>query len=207
MLPKRRLLFGIPPGQWLAVSAIAALMYAILYPVFQKVHEHSGPGCSSNMRELGQALAQYEQDTNGILPSGVNTAGNDWAGQIYNFIPSKRTYRCRDDDHDGSYISYAENRNLVGQLYGNLTAPAGTVALYEFTTLGCDPSQPETVSATGLSAPQNSIRHSSPQSSFGLDFLLADSHVKYLTPGQVSGGANAVPPTRKGNYLATFAVK
>ena len=175
--PKRRLLFEVPPGQWLAVFAIVAFMYAILFPVFQKVHEYSGPGCSSNMRELGQALAQYEQDTNGMLPPGVNTAGNGWAGQIYSFIPSKRTYRCRDDDHDDSYISYAENKNIAGQHIGSFSNPAGTVALYEFTTLNCDPSKPEAVSATGLSAPQNSTRHSSPQSPFGLNFLLADGHV------------------------------
>ncbi len=207
MTPKRRLLFGIPPGQWFAVFVIVALMYAIVSPVFQKVRERSGPSCMSNMRELGQALTQYEQDTNGTLPSGINPAGNGWAGQLHEFVQSKRTYRCRDDDQEGHYISYAENKNIAGQYAGNFTNAAGTVALYEFTTLTCDPSKPEAASATGLSAPQDSTRHSNPQGPFGLNFGFADGHVKYLTPGQVSSGAGEVPPTHKGNYLATFAVK
>lgn len=69
MTPKRRLLLGIPPGQWLTVFAIIALMYAILYPVFQHVREHGGPSCMSNMRGLGLALAQYEQNC-GSFPPG-----------------------------------------------------------------------------------------------------------------------------------------
>ena len=207
MKPKRRLLFGIPIGQWLAVFVIVALMYAILFPVFQKVHEHSGPGCASNMKQLGLAFIQYTQDADGSFPPGVNAAGSGWAGQLYPYARSQYVYRCPNDDHDGLFISYAENRNIARQNYEKFTNPAGTITLYEFTTLNCDPSKPETVSATGLNAPQDSTRHSRPQSPFGLNFGFADGHVKYLTPGQVSGGSNAISPTHKGKYLATFAVR
>ncbi len=207
MTPKRRPLFGIPPGQWFTVFAIIILVYAILYPVFHQMPHGNRSACQSNLKQLGLALIQYEQDADENFPSGVNAGGNGWAGQLYPFTKSTGVYKCSDDPHDGSFISYAENRNVVKQYAGNFLDPQGTVALYEFTTLNCDPSKPETISATGLSAPQNNNRHSSPQSPFGLNFLLADGHVKYLTPRQVSGGASAVPPTHKGNYLATFAVK
>lgn len=207
MTPKRRLFFGIPPGQWLAVFAIIAIMYAILFPVFQHVRRRSGPSCMSSMKQIGLALAQYEQGYDSVYPSGCNTAGNGWAGQLYPYARFTYAYRCPDDSAEAPFVSYAENQNIAGQYAGSLTNPAGTVMLYEFTTLNCDPSKAETISATGLSAPQDSTRHSRPQSPFGLNFLLADGHVKYLTPGQVSGGANAVPPTHKAGYLATFAAK
>lgn len=206
MTPKRRPLFGIPPRQWFAVFAVIVLMYAILFPVFQKVHEGNGRDyCQSNLKQLGLALIQYEQDADETYPPGINTAGNGWGGQIYYFIKSTGIYKCPKDAQEGNFISYAENQNTVKQSVSNFADPRGTVALYEFTTLNCDPSQPETISTTGLSAPQNSARHDS--QTFGLNFLFVDGHVKRLTPGQVSGGANAVPPTHRGSYLATFAVK
>ncbi len=207
MTPKRRPLFGIPSGQWFAVFAIIALMYAILYPVFQKSRPNPHGSCHYNLSKLGAALTQYEQDADGYSPPGVNVAGNGWAGQLYASTKSKGLYKCPDDSQEGNYISYAENRNVARKSTQEFVNPAGTVGFYEFTTLNCDYSKPETVSATGITAPQDSTRHNRPGSPFGLNFLLADGHVKYLTPGQVSGGASAVPPTHKGSYLATFAVK
>ena len=195
-----------PVTQIVAVTCIVALVAAILFPVFQKVHEYSGPGCSSNMKQLGLAYAQYEQNNDNIYPSGTTAAGNGWAGQLYPYIKSTRTYHCQNDAHDGPFISYAENRNLVGIRVKVLTNPAATVELYEFSTLNCDPSTPETVSATGLSAPQDSTRHTS---DFGLNFLMADGGTKWLLPAQVSNGQGAVSPKMlpSGKMVRTFAVK
>ena len=205
-MPRRRSLFGVPPGQWLAVFVIVTLVYAILYPVFQKVEKNTRDyRCLPNMKQLGLAYAEYEQDSDFAIPPGRNSAGDGWAGQIYFYAPYNSIYQCPDDLHVAPYISYAENRSIAKQHVGDFTNPARTVALYEFTTLNCDPSKPEAVSAAGLSAPQDSTRHD--DKTFGLNFGFADGHAKYLTPGQVSGGANAVPPTHKGKYLATFAIK
>ena len=84
---------------------------------------------------------------------------------------------------------------------------AYTVALYEETTLYCDPFTPESVSPTGLTAPQDSTRHD--PLTFGLNYLAGDGHVKWCTPKQISSGLHAVAShlaTKKG-YLLTFAVK
>lgn len=90
---------------------------------------------------------------------------------------------------------------------GKLANPAATIADYEFSTLNCDPSTPETVSAIGISAPQDSARHNS--QTFGLNFLMADGSVKWLIPAQVSNGPGAARsrslPSRK--MVKTFAVK
>jgi prepilin-type processing-associated H-X9-DG protein len=208
-MPKRYSLFGVPLGQWLTALVIIALIYAIIFPVFQKVHEGSRPSCQSNLKQLGLALIQYTQDADEKYPPGVNAAGNGWAGQIYPYTKSTYVYHCPDDPHNGSYVSYAENQNIVRQKLENFTDPASTVALYEFTTLNCDPAMPEAVSATGISAPQDSTRHDSPQAPFALNFLMVDGSVKWLTPGRVSGGAPAVSPKMlpQGPLLKTFAVK
>ncbi len=196
-----------PVTQIVAVVCIVGFVAAILFPVFQKVHEHSGPGCSSNMKQLGLAYAQYEQDYGYIYPPGVSAAGNGWANQLYPYTRSRYVYRCRDDSAEAPFISYAENRNISKQHYINFTDASATVALYEFTTLNCDPSQPEAVSATGLSAPQNSTRHD--PKTFGLNFLMADGSVKWLFPAQVSDGPGAVSPKSlpSGKIIRTFAVK
>lgn len=205
MTPKRRQLFGIPPGQWLAVFVIIALMYAILYPVFNPSGEPiRRTSCQSNMKQLGLAMIQYEQDTDENFPPGVNTAGNGWAGQLYPYLKSNGVYRCPDDAHDGLFISYAENQNLVKLPVKRLAEPATTVEAYEFSTLNCDPSTPEAISATGLSAPQDSTRHN--PNTFSLNFVMTDGHVNSLTPAQVSNGVNAVP-ARKGGYMVTFTLK
>ncbi len=179
---------------------------AVLFPVFQKVKERPHHrNCQSNLKLLGLAYAQYLQDNDEKYPPSVNAVGNGWAGKIYSFIKATDPYECPNDTAEGQHISYAQNLALTGQPLTILTSPVYTVELYEFTTLNCDPSTPETVSATGLAAPQDSTRHD-PQT-FALNFLAADGHVKYLKPGQVSSGPSAVRPQNRGGAVMTFAVK
>lgn len=217
------------------VLAIIALVAAILFPVFQKTRPHSPRrSCQSQMKQLGFAFVQYVQDSDELMPRGVNAAGNGWAGEIYSYTKTTEVYHCPDDEHDGPYVSYAENQNVAKQNLGNFAAPAATVELYEFTTLNCDPSSGypkgpsssaagdyvatgpmETVSTTGLAAPQNSTRHDT--QAYSLNFLTVDGHAKYLKPGQVSSGPNAARPstlkpggnkgTVDGKSNLTFAIK
>lgn len=195
-----------------AVFALVLIIAAVLLPVFQKRPENDRlrGGCQSNLKQLGLAYEQYMQDNDEICPAGVNAAGNGWAGAVYPFVKATGVYHCPYDTATGSHISYAENQNLVGQPLRAFADPAATVALYETTTLNCDPSTSETVSATGLSAPQNSDRHDA--DTFALWFLAADGHVKWLTPLSVSSGPGALP-TRKitqshnGPAILTFAIK
>jgi prepilin-type processing-associated H-X9-DG protein len=196
-----------PVTQIVAAVCIVGFVAAIIFPVFQHVHEGGGPSCQSNLKQLNLALVQYEQDYDYVYPSGVNISGNGWGGQLYAYVKSRRAYRCPKDYHDGTFISYAENQTLVRIGYKTLTNPAATVALYEFTTLNCDPSTPEAVSATGINAPQDSTRHD--PKTFGLNFLMTDGHVKMLLPAQVSGGSGAVSPQAlpERQIVRTFAVK
>ena len=201
---------GVAFMEVIYVLLIILFLAAVLFPVFQRPISHSPrSSCQSNMKQLGLAYVQYEQDSDGDFPAGGNSAGNGWAGELYPFTKSTSVYHCPDDAQEGKFISYAENRNLVKQNANSLVRPAATVELYESTTLGCDPSTSETNSVTGRSAPQDSKRHDQSHFPYALNFLAVDGHVKYLTPGQVSGGLNAVHAKAlpQGAVVETFALK
>ncbi len=205
---------GFTFWQIAAVLAVFLAVAAILFPLFQKVRERPHhESCQSNLKIFGLVYTEYLQDNDEKYPPSVNAAGSGWAGKIYPFIKAtiypftKATdvYKCPNDTTEGQHISYAQNQALTGQPLAALANPIYTVELYEFTTLNCDPSTPETVSATGLAAPQDSKRHS--DQDFRLNFLAADGHVKMLKPGQVSSGPSAVSPQKRGAFVMTFAVK
>ena len=196
-----------PAGQIAAVVCIIGVVFAVLYPVYVKINENAHDNCQSNLKQLGLAQLQYSQDADNVYPSGINSAGKGWAGQLYFYVKSTGVYHCPKDKQKGNYISYAENQNIVRQKLAKFANPAATIALYEFITLGCDPSHPETSSTTGLNAPQDSTRHDS--QTFALNFLMADGSAKYLIPGQVSGGLGAISPKKlpQGVVIKTFAGK
>ncbi len=105
----------------LVVIAIIAILAAILFPVFQKVRENARrTACLSNMKQLGLAFIQYQQDSDERMPSalkGPSGAGvlGGWMyysqfgngttapiydvtqGSIYSYVKSKGVYVCPDD--------------------------------------------------------------------------------------------------------------
>src|SRR4051794_24830999 len=87
----------------LVVIAIIAILAAILFPVFAKVREKARQiSCTSNMKQLGLALMQYNQDNDEMYPSGVNgrspywTRSIGWAGQLYPYVKSTAVFSCPD---------------------------------------------------------------------------------------------------------------
>ncbi len=84
----------------LVVIAIIAILAAILFPVFQKVRENARrTACLSNVKQIGLAVMQYEQDFDEKTPPGVNPYGGaeGWAGQIYTYVKSTDVFYCPDD--------------------------------------------------------------------------------------------------------------
>jgi len=63
----------------LVVIAIIAILAAILFPVFQKVRENARAAkCASNLKQLGIATLQYQQDYDESYPDGWHPqAGGD----------------------------------------------------------------------------------------------------------------------------------
>jgi len=97
----------------LVVIAIIAILAAILFPVFAKVREKARTiSCLSNMKQMGLAFTQYNQDNDEKNPNGINNfypGGNGWAGQLYPYVKSEKVYFCPDETstQGSSYTSYA----------------------------------------------------------------------------------------------------
>ena len=136
----------------LVVIAIIAILAAILFPVFQKVRENARrTTCASNMKQMGIAFTQYEQDADEETP-GSTQWGYGWAEKIQPFVKAAQVFQCPDDGHTVSKtpispsvnpdtpISYALNGYLRQNCNNNLCggsnlsqfqAPANTVLIFE----------------------------------------------------------------------------
>jgi len=131
----------------LVVIAIIAILAAILFPVFQKVRENARrTACLSNMKQLGLAVTQYEQDADEKGPNGWDgyARGSGWAWQVYPFVKSTGAFACPDDPGSKPGLSsYGFNANLTlkttnnnhggsdGLALAQYTSPAKTVMLFE----------------------------------------------------------------------------
>ena len=97
----------------LVVIAIIAILAAILFPVFQKVRENARrASCASNLKQIGTAVTQYNQDADEKMPFGANWRPSvdpcGVKGQLDPFIKSNAVWICPSDG------SWAKNSPDVG---------------------------------------------------------------------------------------------
>ena len=145
----------------LVVIAIIAILAAILFPVFAQAREKARQvSCSSNEKQLGLALLQYEQDNDEFMfgLKGAPVAGGatpGWASEIYPYVKSTGVYKCPDDPTLPNNavsppqlpISYVLNRNIMGNSSAILNAPASTVVLLEGQNIIADMTNPNELSS------------------------------------------------------------
>ena len=176
----------------LVVIAIIAILAAILFPVFAKVREKARQtSCASNLKQIGLAFMQYEQDNDEQMIYPDDAWGQGWAGKIYSYVKSTGVYGCPDDPTAptvaGLYkVSYGMNGNVWpsnSTFYGGTTAsslasqgsPANTVLLFEL--------QGQTSTGNGW---------------VGVDVTNAHEDSSSSGTGAIGGGCDGPMPT--GNY-------
>ena len=101
--------------EMLVVIAIIAVLAAILFPVFGRARENARRTvCLANLQQIGAAIAIYEGDMGGFLPSwSLGTTGTPnlsppadkahamaapratWDGSIGSYLKSKEVLKCR----------------------------------------------------------------------------------------------------------------
>lgn len=91
----------------LVVIAIIAILASILFPVFAQAREKARAiQCTSNMKQLGVAMAQYTQDYDeNVCPPLMGATGPDaqtWDRLIQPYIKSTAVLTCPDDQYSSS---------------------------------------------------------------------------------------------------------
>jgi prepilin-type N-terminal cleavage/methylation domain-containing protein/prepilin-type processing-associated H-X9-DG protein len=129
----------------LVVIAIIAILAAILFPVFATAREKARQTtCSSNLKQLGIAFAQYEQDFDEWNPNGRDGTGgffaDGWASSLYPYVKSRAVFTCPDDTTvvksnasapADTAVSYATNTQCQSSPITKYTATSKTLQLIE----------------------------------------------------------------------------
>ncbi len=197
------------PVEKLAVAGAMGLVAALfVFPMFARSRDtgvRRAP-CQSNLKLLGLAFAQYEQDHNDQFPPAkADGAAYGWAGLLLPYTKSTQLLQCPSEPHDGQpkpkltgYTDYWYDSRLFGRAMGDLGLPAQVLMCGD----GNDGT--ETTNARyALSSfpPKWTNDEKSPmfRHEGAANYLFADGHVKGITPPDAVALWSPQGPPTNGN--------
>jgi len=184
----------------LVVIAIIAILAAILFPVFGRAREMARKAsCSSNLKQLGLAVAQYTQDNDNCYP--IATAGSGpWPQAIQPYTKSLQVFMCPSDSKAGGPsqsfgtgigLSYVANSYVETVAY-RTAGPFGLAGFF-----GNSADQPGFVKESKMSRPSETVMLTE---GWHTDLLKPDaaSHAGWYWAGNMGndssfGGSGTIP--------------
>ncbi len=125
----------------LVVIAIIAILAAILFPVFGRARENArATSCSSNLKQIGLAFAQYTQDYDGSYPiAGATLKFQDpdptkpraWMEQIYPYTKNEQLYKCPSDSFSAGGVESKYSYFMSGRAAFMSVTPNAAAATRE----------------------------------------------------------------------------
>jgi prepilin-type N-terminal cleavage/methylation domain-containing protein/prepilin-type processing-associated H-X9-DG protein len=121
----------------LVVIAIIAILASILFPVFAQAREKARQiTCASNLKQLGLATLQYQQDNDEYNPYVYGNNDNAWRGGgdrswetlILPYVKSIGVYACPDDTYSRGTADYNSDDVKVPNMLPEISSYSITLA-------------------------------------------------------------------------------
>ena len=167
----------------LVVIAIIAILAAILFPVFARARENARrASCSSNMKQMGLAFMQYNQDYDEQMPFYYNRAGIWWMDAVQPYTKSYQVWKCPSDSSPAvpvaGGLASSYGANACGYTEMN-TGKNGPLSNDKGNTPGVDD---VTVSIASFEAPSSTLLAMDTSGSYGYRIRTSK-----CTPGAIGG--------------------
>jgi prepilin-type N-terminal cleavage/methylation domain-containing protein/prepilin-type processing-associated H-X9-DG protein len=209
-------MYGFTLIELLVVVAIIAILAAILFPVFSQAREKARQSmCQSNLKQIGLAFAQYEQDYDGFIPAtGPSTDGSSWYFWYQLITPyigqnpgqgdaNRQVIFCCPSDPNYKYnntsISYGINIEISGWSgWGEPYFPIVNISDIQRTDGVILVAEG---SGSMLTSCYNTGLYPSPRHQDGCNVVFFDGHVKRYKQSAITGDINNWPTSTELNLL------
>jgi prepilin-type N-terminal cleavage/methylation domain-containing protein len=107
----------------LVVIAIIGILASLLLPALSRARDRARMArCTSNLRNIGQAIAMYAGDYDGYLPPLSDAGGKTWDSKILTYLANSRgVFQCPSDPWPRSGTTNRTYAANGGVSYGSYT--------------------------------------------------------------------------------------